>query len=178
MVTLVLGLGNDLYGDDGVGLHIIRRLKQELAATKRTPGWTRDTDFEECCLSGLSILDVIVGYDNLLIIDTIKKDKPKTGRLCVLDGKDLRAIPGPSPHYVSVPQTLDIGRKVSLHVPAKVKVIAVEAKSSYRLGEGLSQEMQNSLPAIIRKVKEVLEELNGKDHEKRNRRARGNSRLE
>jgi hydrogenase maturation protease len=149
-----------LYGDDGVGLHVIRRLKQEIAMAKKVPVWNEDLDLEECCLSGLSLLDVVFGYDDLVIIDTIKKDNPEIGRVHVLDGKDLRAIPGPSPHYVSVPQMIEIGRASGLHVPAKIKVVAVEAKNIYDLGEELSQEMRSSIPAIIEKVKEVLEAMN------------------
>ena len=159
MAILVLGLGNDLYGDDGVGLRVVGRLKQDLANSGASLNQPRDVDYSECCLSGLSLLDVIVGYDALIIVDTIKKPYPQTGRVHILEGKDLRAIPGPSPHYVSVPQTLEIGRRAGLQVPTKVKVIAVEAKNTYTLGEGLTEEMEKRVPAIMEKVKEVLDSL-------------------
>lgn len=40
-----------------------------------------------------------------------------------------------------------------------VKIIAVEAKNIYNLGEGLSEEMACSLPAIIKKIKDVLKDI-------------------
>lgn len=156
MKTLVLGLGNELYGDDGTGIHTVRLLKKALKAKKEDPSWLDNIDLEECSLSGLSLLDVIVGYDTLIIVDTIKKANPVTGRIHLLKEEDLRHIPGPSPHYVSVPQTLEIGKKLELKVPEKIKIIAVEAKNMYNLGEGLSPEMEKSLPSIVEEVKKVL----------------------
>jgi hydrogenase maturation protease len=156
--TLLLGLGNELYGDDGIGIQVVRRLKEEAAQKTRTAAALRDTDLEECCLSGLALLDVIVGYDRLVIVDTIKRLSPVPGRIHLLDEKDVRSLPGPSPHYVSIPQAIEIGRQLGLHVPSEIRIVAVEAKNMYSLGESLSREMQERLPAIVRRVKSVLRE--------------------
>jgi hydrogenase maturation protease len=157
MKILVLGLGNELYGDDGVGIHVVRELRKEYeSAKKKKP---RNIDFEECSLSGLALLEVIVGYDTLLIVDTIKKANASSGKIHILEEKDLRHIPGPSPHYISVPQTLEIGRKLQLKVPSRVKVVAVEAKNMYNLGEGLTEEMKKAIPEIARKVKSILDRI-------------------
>ena len=55
------------------------------------------------------------------------------GKIHLLGGEELRHIPGPSPHYVSIPQTLEIGKKIGLKVPSRIKIIAVEAKNMYNL---------------------------------------------
>ncbi|OGD11195.1 MAG: hypothetical protein A2Y86_04345 [Candidatus Aminicenantes bacterium RBG_13_62_12] len=160
--TLVLGLGNDLYGDDGVGIEVVRRLRKEASGAQGGSAAAEpfceleNTVFEECALSGLSLLDVITGYDRLVLVDTIKRPRPQTGRVSVLRGEDLRAIPGPSPHYVSVPQTIEIGRRIGLHVPSTIIVVAVEAKDMHMLGEGLSEEMRRSLPRIMACLKDAL----------------------
>lgn len=157
MKTLVLGLGNELYGDDGIGIQVIRHLREE--AQKMPARDFQNVDLEECCLSGLALLDVIVGYDRLVLIDTIKRETPRRGRIQVLGESDIRAVPGPSPHYVSVPQTIEIGRKLGLHMPSLIQVVAVEAKNIYSLGEGLSEEMEKNLPAIADKVMEILRKV-------------------
>ncbi|MDH7511468.1 MAG: hydrogenase maturation protease [Clostridiales bacterium] len=154
MKTLVLGLGNEIYGDDGIGIQVIRYLREE--TTKMPTGDFQNVDLEECSLSGLALLDVIVGYDRLILIDTIKREAPQTGRIHVLRESDIRAVPGPSPHYVSVPQAVEIGRRLGLHMPSRIRVVAVEAKNIHSLGEKLSQEMEKNMPAIAEKVKEVL----------------------
>jgi hydrogenase maturation protease len=156
--TLVLGLGNDLYGDDGVGVEVVRRLREEITGASADAPFCdpERTVFEECSLTGLALLDVITGYDRLVLVDTIKRPQPLTGRVSILRGEDLRAIPGPSPHYVSVPQTIEIGRRVGLRVPSDIVVVAVEARDMHRLGEGLTEEMSRALPAIAALVKDVL----------------------
>lgn len=156
MKTLLLGLGNELYGDDGVGIHVVRRIREEME--KRTGGSEGPDGVEcvECSLSGLALLDIIVGHESLVIVDTIKKEGPVPGKIHILEEKDLRAIPGPSPHYISFPQTLEIGREWGLPVPRHVKIVGIEAKNMYHLGEGLSEEMSRSLPAIIQTVKVIL----------------------
>jgi len=156
MKTLVLGLGNELYGDDGVGIHVVRRLRRDFEIRKGKAKVLKNVNFEECSLSGLALLEIIAGYDALIIIDTIKKSNPSTGRIHFLEEKDLRYIPGPSPHYVSIPQTLEIGKKLQLKVPSKVKIIAVEAKNMYNLGEGLTEEMKKAIPAIASRIKKAL----------------------
>jgi hydrogenase maturation protease len=149
--TLVLGLGNDLYGDDGVGIHVVDLLSKEAADF---PG----VEFLSCSLSGLALLDLFIGYDNLIIIDTIKRNNPVTGTIHILDAADLRHIPGPSPHYVSIPQTIEIGRKTGLEVPASIKIIAVEAVNIYHLGEGLSGEMTQAVPKVLEAARTLIRE--------------------
>jgi hydrogenase maturation protease len=156
MRVLVLGLGNDIYGDDGVGIEAVRRLRDE-----GTAGGQADDRvvFLECALSGVALLDVVRGYDALVIIDTIIREDPDTGRIHLLDGKDIRDVPGPSPHYISVPQTLALGNQLGLTMPGTVRVIGIEAKSLFRLGEGLSDEMNARIPAILEAARNVIRGL-------------------
>lgn len=151
--TLVLGLGNELYGDDGVGIYIIQKLEKE---TDQNEDLFKDVQLEACPLTGLSLLEIIIGYDNLIIVDTIKRENPETGKIHVMDSSELRYIPGPSPHYVSIPQAIDIGKQIGLHVPTDIKIVAVEAKNLYNLGEGLTPEMEKSVPKIIICIKKLL----------------------
>ncbi len=159
MKTLVLGLGNELYGDEAVGIHVIRKLREDFDKQEEAAEWLENVELEECSLSGLALLEVIVDYKKLVIIDSIKKEKPVTGKIHLLEKKDLRHIPGPSPHIGSFPQSLELGKKLGLRVPSEIKIIAVEAKNQYNLGEGLTEEMTNAIPAIVKEVKKVLQEL-------------------
>ncbi len=159
MKTLILGLGNDLYGDDGIGLHIIKRLKDNPSLLETGAAGGGQPDLQPCCLTGLAILDEIVGYDNLIIIDTIKREKPVTGRIRIMGEGDIRHIPGPSPHYVSLPQMIEIGRRLGLKVPGTIKIIAVEAKNIYNMGESLTPEMEKAIPDILSRLKSILRTL-------------------
>ena len=83
MKTLVSGSCNEAYGDDGVGIPVVRELRQELKARK----------------------------------------------------------------------------KMGLKIPSKIRIIAVEAKNMYNLGEGLTEEMAKAVPSIVEKVKKVLKQI-------------------
>ena len=161
MKILVLGLGNELYGDDGVGLHAVRLLRSEgtFAAEPAVAG--AEVDFVESPVSGAALLDVVRGYDALVIIDTILKAAPVTGRIRVLDASDIRDVPGPSPHYISVPQTLALGRLCGLRMPSAVKIVAVEAGDLFEIGRGLSETMKARLPKILRAARKTILELAG-----------------
>ena len=160
MKTLVLGLGNELYGDDGVGIHVIRELRSKIKKEKVLSSVFRDVDLLECSLTGLALLDVIIGYDRLILVDTIKRSDPKTGRITLLKEKDLRHLPGPSPHYVSIPQAIEIGRQIKQKVPDETEIIAIEAKKIYDLGEELTKTMEIALPSIIEKTIELVKKRN------------------
>ncbi len=158
MNTLILGMGNELFGDDAVGIHVVYRLRELLEKEPEACAFLENSDLLECTISGLRILDVVEGYDRVILIDTIKKEKPITGTITILRGQELRHIPGPSPHYVSIPQALEIGRLSGIQVPDRIDIIAVEAKDLYRMGEQLSQEMVDAIPEIIHKIKGLLED--------------------
>lgn len=159
MKLLILGLGNDLYGDDGIGIHIIERLTENTDDRQNFGALLDDVDLQACGLTGLAILDEIIGYDRLIIIDTIKRCDPQAGRIHILAAEELRHIPGPSPHYVSIPQTIAIGRQLGLRVPSHIKIIAIEAKDLFHLGEGLSPEIENKIPEILEELKNLIEEI-------------------
>jgi len=118
-----------------------------------------NVDLHACGLTGLAILDEIIGYDRLIILDTIKRCDPHAGKIHILAAEELRHIPGPSPHYVSIPQTITIGRQLDLKVPTVIKIIAIEAKNLFHLGEGLSPEIKNAIPEILSALKILLKEI-------------------
>ena len=159
MRILVLGLGNELYGDDGVGIEAVRRLREERESGPEEREGEAEITLLECSLSGAALLDVVSGHDALVIIDTIVRENPETGRIHLLDASEIRDVPGPSPHYISVPQTLALGRGLGLSMPGSVKVIGIEAKGIYSLGEGLSAEMTRRIPAILDAARSVIREL-------------------
>jgi hydrogenase maturation protease len=71
--TLVLGIGNTLLGDDGAGVHIVRRVAQQISS--------RDVCFKETSAAGLNLLDIILGYDRLIVVDAILCSDDNTGRI-------------------------------------------------------------------------------------------------
>jgi hydrogenase maturation protease len=147
--VLVLGVGNPILSDDGVGIHVARELKK-----RKLPG----VDVEELAASGLELLDVVRGYDKVVIIDAIQTTKGKPGELHVLEEKDFeKSIHGSSPHGINIATALALGRKlVPNEMPKEVVFFAVEAEDLVNVSERLTPKVAKALPRIVERVEKEL----------------------
>jgi hydrogenase maturation protease len=147
--TLVLGVGNPILSDDGVGIHVARKLKE-----MNIPGVT----VEELAASGLELLDLVVGYDEVIIVDAIQTKGGRPGDFYELEEKDFeRSIHGSSPHGINIATALALGRKiVSDKMPKKVLFIAIEADDVVNVSERLTQKVQEAVPSIVDKIVEEI----------------------
>jgi hydrogenase maturation protease len=61
--TLVLGVGNLLMGDEGVGIHVVRRLGEKL----RDP----EVEIVDGGTGGLHLLEYFLGHDRVVLVDAV-----------------------------------------------------------------------------------------------------------
>lgn len=142
MKTLILGMGNDLLSDDAVGLKVARRLRQ----TIQDP----DVQVRETSLASLELLDLLVGFDQAIIVDAIKTRTGKVGDVHVLSLSELTNGSAPtSLHHVDLPTVLALGRLLGVKMPEHVRIIAVEVKDVSTFGEGCCPEVEAAIPRII-----------------------------
>lgn len=147
--VLVLGVGNPILSDDGVGIHVARELKK-----RKIPG----VDVEELAASGLELLDLVRGYDKVVIVDAIQTTKGTPGELHILEEKDFeKSIHGSSPHGINIATALALGRKlVPNEMPMEVVFFAVEAKDLINVSETLTPMVAEALPRILKRVEKEL----------------------
>lgn len=86
MPTLVLGLGNLVHSDDGLGVHAIALLRED----PRVPS---DVVLMDGGTQGLALLPHISSFQRLLVIDAIDVGEAP-GTLVRLEGNALRNLPG------------------------------------------------------------------------------------
>lgn len=149
MKVLVLGVGNPILSDDGVGIHVARELMK-----RKLPG----IDVEELAASGLELLDVVRGYDKVIIIDAIQTTKGKPGELHILEEKDFeKSIHGSSPHGINIATALALGRKlVPKEMPKEVVFFAIEAEDLVNVNERLTPKVAKALPRIVERIEKEL----------------------
>lgn len=149
MKVLVLGVGNPILSDDGVGIHVARALKK-----RGLPGITVD----ELAASGLELLDVVRGFDKVVIIDAIQTKGGRPGELYILEEKDFeKSIHGSSPHGINIATALALGRKlVPQEMPKQVIFYAIEASDLINVSEKLTEAVGMALPAIVDRIEEEL----------------------
>jgi hydrogenase maturation protease len=147
--VLVLGVGNPILSDDGVGIHVARELMK-----RKLPG----VDVEELAASGLELLDVVRGYDKVIIIDAIQTKQGKPGKLHILEEKDFeKSIHGSSPHGINIATALAIGRKlVPMEMPKEVVFFAIEAEDLVNVTEQLTPKVEEALPRILERIEKEL----------------------
>lgn len=145
---LVLGLGNDLLGDDGIGLWIVDALRERPSLG--------GFDFQTADGAGLGLLDLLDGYEHAFVVDCIVDDDRRSGRVRRLSAEDFEARSvGLSSHYAGLPQVLALGRQLGLGMP-EVEVVAIGVADPYRIGTDFSPELRRRLPAIVAEVERVL----------------------
>lgn len=151
MKTLILGMGNELLSDDAVGLKVVRMLRRELK--------TREVEIKETAVTSLELLDLLVGFDRVIIVDAIKTGAGKAGDVRVLDLADLgRKMTTPtSLHHVGLPNVLAIGKALGLKMPDQVRAFAIEAKDIGTFGGPCCREVRAAIPKVIDLIRAELD---------------------
>ncbi len=147
--TLVLGVGNPILSDDGVGIHVAREL---------TKSQVPDVRVEELAASGLELLDMVLDFEKVIIIDAIQTAGGIPGQIHVLEEKDFeKSVHGASPHGINIATALALGRKIAPErMPSKVVFIAVEAEDLINVKEQLTLKVQAALPRIVKMVEDEI----------------------
>ena len=132
--VLILGLGNDLLSDDAVGLRVVNEIRGRLAADSRI-------DVHETTEMGLALLDLIVGYDALVVVDSIQTGRQAPGFIHELEALHLLRGATRTPHAVGIEQLCHLGSMRGLSVPRHVKIIAVEVGDPFTFGNEMTAEV-------------------------------------
>ena len=151
MKTLVLGMGNTILCDDGIGIYVT----QVVAGRCQRD----DVDFCEASVGGLRLLDAIGGYERIIMVDAIQTPDGKPGDVYRLHPNDVRAsLHSGSTHDLSLPGALALGRGMGLTLPKDEDfvIIAIEAEDVLTFGEECTPTVEAAIP---RAVEAVLAEL-------------------
>jgi hydrogenase maturation protease len=145
--TLVLGLGNPILTDDGIGVYAVR------AVAARWAG--EGVEFQEACVGGLRLLEVIAGHDRLILVDAIQTVDGAPGQIHQLTPDDLRtSLHAGSTHDLSFQGALAWGRRIGMALPPDdaITIIAVEAEDVLTFGEALTLAAATGLPDAVEAV--------------------------
>ncbi len=156
MKTIVVGLGNPVLGDDGVGWRIVEDIQQELGASIST-----DVDFICLSVGGLSLMERLVGYKRAILIDAVNLGKLPVGSvycLALTDLPDLSAGHTGSAHDTSLLTAIRLGREMGILLPEDILVIGVESLHVYEFSEKLSDQVANAIPCAVTILKRLLDD--------------------
>jgi hydrogenase maturation protease len=140
--TLVIGFGNPILCDDGVGNHVARTLAGRI---KRS-----DTTIIETSSAGLDIVDLISGYDKVIIIDAIMTGKSKPGIIHRVSPSELNStLHSVSLHDLSLGNAIELGKKLGVTMPGQIIIFGIEVQNIDTFSETCTVEVESAIPGCI-----------------------------
>jgi len=147
---LVIGLGNLLRTDDGVGVHLARALARET--------WPAGVRILDAGTPGLALLDLIQEADHVLILDAGDAgDPPATIRVSAPEEVAKAGESAPlSVHQADLLGVLRLGEALSMAVP--VTLFTVQPQS-LEPGTELSPVLAEAFPGLLACVRTLIRSL-------------------
>lgn len=144
---LILGIGNYLMGDEGIGVHIAERLQKESLPA--------NVDVLDGGTGGFHLLEYFEKYNHVILIDaTLDGNTPGTIRLIK---------PKFSKDFPPAMSTHDIGLKDLVNAlqlldrMPRIDLFVVSIESIQQQGITLTPEIENAVPTILQKIKNLLQ---------------------
>jgi hydrogenase maturation protease len=160
MKTIVIGLGNPILGDDGVGWNVASAVNAYLLshAALRTPPDGNHIDVEFLSLGGISLMENLVGYGRAILIDAVTGDQePGSIRICPLrEMPDHAAMHITSAHDTSLQTALELGKAMGAELPEDVTIVGIVTRQIYDFGEELTVPVAAAVPTAVQIVIDLL----------------------
>ena len=159
--TLLIGLGNPILGDDGIGWRVVEQVESLLADRPQKELERHQIDVLYLSLGGLSLMEHMEGYQDVIVVDSILTSSHPKGTIYSLP---LSRLPDYSSghstaiHDTSLASALEVGRKMNMTLPKEVWVVAVEAEYVFDFSEELSPPVEAALPGAVDVVMKILSE--------------------
>lgn len=150
--VLVLGIGNLLMGDEGVGVHVVRQLLAD------GPPVARDVRVVDGGTLGLDLLPLVSDADALIVVDAVEL-RAEPGTVRVLRGSELDGAMGGhlSVHQVGLADLLAVGRLTG-HLPARVALVAIQP-ATIDVGVELSPQCRAAVAIALDMVRAEIDSL-------------------
>jgi hydrogenase maturation protease len=167
--TLVLGIGNPILGDDGVGFYVAQELTNKVKdICQRQKGEKLNKfnllpkgqiDVKDASTNGLNLLEFIAGYDKVIIVDAIKTENGEVGQIYKLKPEDFVSTVHltTSPHDTNLATAIKIGNELlAEEMPKEIIIFAVEVEQVTKFSEEMTKEVKEAIPKVANLVLEEL----------------------
>ena len=154
MKVLIVGLGNPILGDDGVGWKVADEVRMRLP---------EDAPVEVLCLSlgGISLMEHLIDSDHVILVDAFSSDAP-VGSISVMK---LSQLPNYSAYHItsihdtSLQKAMELGREMGAHLPEDVMVVGIATEYIQDFSEDLSPPVERVVPCVVNIVLDLLDEV-------------------
>jgi hydrogenase maturation protease len=153
MKTRIIGLGNTILSDDGVGVYTAREVQRRLDES----GCENRADVVESEVAGFALMELMEGWDRIILVDSIQFDDVQPGTLLRLEPQDLRtSLRIRSVHEIDLPTAVGLGQLLGLKMPDRMLIFGIQAEDARTFGRDLSpaveQGMHEAVELILREL--------------------------
>lgn len=151
-MTFVIGCGNELAGDDGVGIAVVRLLKDEVSLPEHV-------EVMEAGIPGLSLVELMLGAEKVVLVDSfLGGGEPGTVRCFTEEELPPLGYNTGQSHGIGLREALSFARRVMpANFPAQVVVVGVEIQRPRRWVQGLTPAVAAAVDQAVQVVVEQLE---------------------
>jgi len=147
--TLILGIGNLILKDEGIGVHVVRTLEE-----KKLPP---EVDLVDGGTATMDLLSIIYESERIIVIDALKAgSKPGTIYRCLPEDLMETSDRPLSLHQLGLLDVLGMSRQLGGN--AAVVIIGVEPKE-ISWGLELTEELKAAVPKVVKAVEKELRGL-------------------
>ena len=149
---LILGLGNDILMDDGIG----PKLAWHLEKTFPFP----NIKYETCAIGGMELIELIRDYKHVVIIDAIKTLCGVPGSVYYLTPANFKETLHISHmHDISFLTALKLAKELDIPVTEKIDIIAIEIIEDLTLGNDFTLPVQAKYEEIKKEVEVMVSDI-------------------
>lgn len=138
----IIGLGNEMLSDDGLGIKVVRELKNRL-----------DDDsvaFEELSVGGLQLFDHLIGTEECIIVDAVKTGMQPAGTMLrIVQTADHEPVKLTSSHQIDLGQILGLARFMGAPLPKRLTVYGIEADDITTFQEQCTAQVSRAIPKLV-----------------------------
>jgi hydrogenase maturation protease len=153
--TVILGLGNTILTDDGVGIYVTRTIQKML-----TPLLTVHCSLltiKEASLGGFNFIDLLAGFDRAVIIDAIHTKSGKPGEFYELDPAALKPSARLSSlHGIDFATAVQMAKDMNVPFPSQIKIFVMEVEDEFTFNEKCTPKVTAEIP---RMAESIIKEL-------------------
>jgi len=150
----VIGIGQSLRGDDGVGLEAVRQWRKKFPETANKP----EVRVEVSELPGLALLDMLEDADAAILVDAIQSTK-EPGTIHRLNEDELASFKSDSKsaHGWGVAETLQLGNQLS-NAKSHIRIIGIEV-GQVETGSRMSRAVEDAIPEVCKVIEAEIYKL-------------------
>jgi hydrogenase maturation protease len=151
--VLLLGLGNPIMGDDGVGILVVRTLKERVHARP-------NLEFKELSVGGIRLIEELLGYETVFIIDSIDA-KETSGQIREFSPEQFKQSQyESSPHTTNFATALELYKKLEPgRVPSSIRIFTIDIDSHFIFSDKLSRPVQTAAIKLVEQIAKEIDQI-------------------